>query len=92
MPTKVNEVTHQDFPEELRNAERTCLCPQIAAVAEWKSLQARLRSKGAEAFTGDGQVLNLLEGKWKDRYAAQGGSETQPGQEHVGLSSNWGRL
>jgi hypothetical protein len=28
MPTKVTEVTHQDFPEKLRNAERTCLCPR----------------------------------------------------------------
>src|ERR1700692_5145222 len=40
--------------------------PQVAPIAERKSLQARLRSQAAEAFSGDGRVLNLLEGDWKE--------------------------
>src|SRR6266404_2360795 len=40
--------------------------PRIAPVAEWKSLQARLRSEAAEAFAGDGRVLNLMEGNWTE--------------------------
>jgi acyl-CoA reductase-like NAD-dependent aldehyde dehydrogenase len=40
--------------------------PRIAPVAEWKSLQARLRSGAAEAFAGDGRVLNLMEGNWTE--------------------------
>jgi hypothetical protein len=38
------------------------------------------------------EPVGLLEGKWKDRHAAPGISETPPGQEDVDLSSNWGRL
>jgi acyl-CoA reductase-like NAD-dependent aldehyde dehydrogenase len=40
--------------------------PQIASIAEWKSVQARLRSATPEAFAADGRVLNLLEGDWKE--------------------------
>ncbi len=39
--------------------------PHIAPVAEWKTVHARLRSEAAEAFTGDGRLLNLMEGDWK---------------------------
>jgi hypothetical protein len=40
--------------------------PQIASVAEWKTVHARLRSNAPEAFAADGRVLNLLEGDWKE--------------------------
>lgn len=39
--------------------------PQVATVAEWDSLLARVRSLVPEAFGSEDRVLNLMEGDWK---------------------------
>jgi hypothetical protein len=40
--------------------------PQIAAIAEWKTVHARLRSDAAEAFTAEGRVLNPAGGRLEE--------------------------
>lgn len=40
--------------------------PQVAAIADWESLQARMRAVAPEAFNSEGRVLNLMEGEWKE--------------------------
>ena len=40
--------------------------PQVAAVAEWDSLLARMRALIPEAFNSENRVLNLMEGEWKE--------------------------
>jgi acyl-CoA reductase-like NAD-dependent aldehyde dehydrogenase len=40
--------------------------PQVAAVAEWDALVARMHALAPEAFNSEGRALNLMEGEWKE--------------------------
>src|SRR5579875_945311 len=40
--------------------------PHIYEPARWENLKAWMKSVVPEAFTSDGQVLNLIEGEWKE--------------------------